>query len=79
MAWTPQLIMLFYEIKHGLNSSPVLTWIEPEKTTFLKIDLISEGMGWILMQPTTDKESHHASAVLKETGTCLFELSPYDA
>ena len=27
------------------------------------------------MQPTTDKKYLHASTVLKETGTCLFDFS----
>ena len=29
------------------------------------------------MQPATDKEYHHASTVLKDTNTCLFNLSPH--
>ena len=55
MAWNPQLITLFYELKHGVTSSPVLTRFDPDKPTFLKADWIPEGMVWIMIQPTTNK------------------------
>ena len=42
MAWTPQLITLFSELKHGVNSSSVLTRFDPDKPTFLKTDWSSE-------------------------------------
>ena len=75
MAWTPQF-MLFSELKHGVTSYPVLTRFDPDKPTFLNIDWISVLMSCIIMQPSTDKESHHASTVLKDTGTCFFNLLP---
>ena len=74
MACTPQLITLFSEIKHGVTSALILTQFEPNKPSLLKIDWSSEGMGWIMMQPTTDKKYQHASILLKDTGTCLFNL-----
>ena len=79
MAWTPQLITMFSELKYGMTSSPVLNRFEPDKPTFLHTDWIPEGMGWILIQTATDKESHHASTVLKENGTYFFDLSPHGA
>ena len=62
-----------------MTSSPVLTWFDPYQSTFLKTYWSSEGMVWILMQPNTDKEYHHASTFLKYTGTYLFDLSPHGA
>ena len=32
-------------------------------------------LDWIMMQQDTDREYHHASTLLKDTGTCLFNLS----
>ena len=32
-----------------------------------------------MIQPAIDKEYHHVSAVLKDSGTCLFNLSPHGA
>ena len=49
MECTPQLIIIFSEIKHGVISSQVLTQFEPDKSTFLNIDWSSQGIGWILM------------------------------
>ena len=77
MAQTPQLIMLFYELKHDVASFPVLTWFDADRPTFFNTDWSSEGMGWIMIQPATDKEYHHVSTVLKDAGTCLFNLSPH--
>ena len=76
MAWNPQRIMLFYELKHDVTSYPVLTWFDPDKPTILKTYWSSERMSWIIMQAATDKESQHASTVLKYTGTCLFDFHP---
>ena len=73
MTWTPQLITLFSELKHGVTSSPVLTQFDTDKPTFLNTQWGPEGMGCILMKTATDKESQHTSTVLKDTGTCLFE------
>ena len=61
MAWTPDLITLFEELKVTLNSSPVLARFDPEKPTFLKTDWSAEGMGRILMQPADDVESVQAT------------------
>ena len=45
MAWTPDLISLFEELKVIITSSPVLVGLALLKPTFLKIDLSAEGMG----------------------------------
>ena len=74
MAWTPQLIMLFSELKHSVTSSPFLTLFGPDKPTFLKTYWISDGMNCILVQPVTDKESHHTVILLKDIGNCLLKL-----
>ena len=75
LAWTPAIISLFEELKVGVTSSPILARFDPDKPTFLKTDWSAEGMGWILMQPADDAESQKASALLKKTGECLFDLS----
>ena len=79
MGWTPQLIRLFSELKHGVTSYPVLTCFESDKPNPLKTYWSSEGMGNILMQKYTDKEPQLASIILKDNGTCLFDLSPHSA
>ena len=75
----PTTYQFFSELKHDMTLFPVLTCFGPDKLTFIHTDWSSEGMGWILMQPTTDKEYQHSSTVLKYTGTRLFRLSPYGA
>ena len=75
MAWTADLIALFNELKKIITSSPVLARFDSSKPTFLKTDWSGEGMGWILMQPADDEESHRATAHLLETGECVFDLS----
>ena len=72
MAWTPDLISLFEELKVIITSYPVLVRFASLKPTFLKIDLSAEGMGWILMQPIDDIESTKA---LLKCGECTFDLS----
>ena len=57
MAWTPDLISLFEELRVTITSSPVLARFNPLKPTFIKTDWSAEGMGWILMQPADDIES----------------------
>ena len=75
MALTSQLITLISELQHGVTSSPVLTQFDYDKPTLLKTYFSSEVMGRNLTQPVTDKESHHASTLYKDTRTCLFDLS----
>ena len=79
MALTSQLITLISELQHGVTSSPVLTQFDYDKPTLLKTYFSSEVMGWNLTQPVTDKESHHASTVFKDTRNFLFDLSPHGA
>ena len=75
IAWTPELIELFNELKVDITSSPVLRRFDPSRPTFLKTDWSAEGMGWILMQPANDDDSRTAMETLKETGECLFNLT----
>ena len=75
----PTTYHAIFELKHGVTSYPVLNRFDTEKPTLLNTYWSSEGMGWILIQSATDKEYQHASKVLKDTGTCLFDLSPHGA
>ena len=50
MAWTPDFIKLFEELKVGINSSPILSRFDSQKPTLLKTYWSAEGMGWIPMQ-----------------------------
>ena len=79
MACTLGIIDLFHELKASINSSTVLYCFEPNKLTFLKTDWSAEGMVWILMQPTDDKESQKATTHLKNTVECLFDLYKHGA
>ena len=54
MAWPPDLIKLFEDMKKCITSMPILARFNPTKPVFLKIDWSVEGMDWILMQPTDD-------------------------
>ena len=38
MAWTPDLIKLFEDMKVSINSSPILAQYDSSKPTFLKTD-----------------------------------------
>ena len=73
MAWSPELIELFHELKVCITSSPVLRRYDPTEPVFLKTDWSAEGMGWILMQPASDEISQKAVQTLIETGECLFD------
>ena len=75
MAWIPELVTLFHEIKFGVTSSPVLTKFDPEKLTLLKTNCSTEGIGCILMQPDGDDKSQHAMRILRETDEFLFDRS----
>ena len=75
LAWLAELSSLFTDLKKSITSSPVLARFNPLKLTFLKTDWISEGMGWILIQPADDEESTKVATILKETGKCLFDLT----
>ena len=44
IAWTPDLVSLFEELKVTITSSPGLARFDPLKPTFLKIDWIAEGI-----------------------------------
>ena len=49
IAWTPEIVDLFRDAKVCITSSPILAWYNPGKLTFLKIEWITKGMGYILM------------------------------
>ena len=48
IAWYPNLLLLFQDIKYQVTSSPILVRYYPTKLTFLKTNWSAEGMGWIL-------------------------------
>ena len=75
MAYTQDLIKLFKELIICITSSPVLARFDADKPTFLKTDWSTEGIRWILMQPSDDAESITATKLLKTTGECKFDLS----
>ena len=66
-AWTDESSKFFTDLKKCISSSPVLARFEPSEITFLKTDWSSKGMGWILMQPTDDKEPVTANIHLLKT------------
>ena len=49
MAWSPDLIQLFEDMKECITPSPNMARFDPTKLVFLKTDWISEGVDWILM------------------------------
>ena len=49
MTWSPNLMLLYQDIKDQITSSPIFAWYDPAKPTFLKTDWSAEGMGWILI------------------------------
>ena len=56
MAWFPDLIQLFDDMKKCITLLPILERFDPTEPVFLKIDWSAEGMAWILMNPGDDKE-----------------------
>ena len=66
MAWSPDRIALFHDLKVTITSYPVLSCFEPEKPIFLKTDWSAEGMGWILMYTNDDEEYPKATTHLKK-------------
>ena len=77
MAWIPDIIALFLELRVSINFSLFLSLFDPKKWTSLKNDWIAEGVGWIMMQPSVDKESQTATVHIKNTRECLFGLSKH--
>ena len=75
LAWTPDLVALFVEMKHTVTSSPVLARYNPTLPTFIKTDWSALGMAWILMQPASDKVSLDAAKKMGTTNECLFDLT----
>ena len=62
-----------------ITSVPVLARFDTTRPTFLKTDWSSEGMGWILMQPSNENETQAASKQLLVSGEYLFDLSKQGA
>ena len=75
LAWSPQLIELFQDIKQMITSSPLLVSFNPAKPVFLKTDWSASGMAWILMQPDDSPASVAATKMLKGKGTNLFDAT----
>jgi len=75
IAWSPQLIELFQDIKRMITSSPLLVRFNPAKPFFLKTDWSASGMAWILMRPDDSPASIAATHLLKEHGTNLFDAT----
>ena len=75
MAWLPALIALFQYIKVCITSSPVLAWYELNKPIFLKTDWSDEGMGYILIQSSSDPKSIATTKLLRKTEECVFDTT----
>ena len=73
--WTPPLQAIFKNLQDAVTSSPLLGRYDATKPIFLKTDWSATGMGYIILQPDDDKESHVALKKLRETGECDFELT----
>ena len=73
MAWSLDLIEIFNDMKICITSSLVLARFDPSKLIFQETDWSMEGMGYILMQPTTDEVSTKAAILLHNGGPCLFD------
>ena len=79
MAWPPNLVELFRDIKLSITLSPVLARYDPGKPTFLKSNWSAEGMSYILMQPANDKALMEATVLLLKTGDCVLDTTKYGA
>ena len=55
MAWSPDLIKIFEDMKKCITSSPILARFDPTKPVFLKTDRSAEGLDLILMQASDDE------------------------
>ena len=75
MAWSPDLVQLFHDIKVMITSSPLLARFNTAKPVFLKTDWSAAGMAWILMQPDDSEASIAATKVLLETGINQFDVT----
>ena len=68
MAWTPDLVKLFEELKVRIASFPVLSMLDYQMRTFSRTNWSAEGVVWIPMQPANDIESTTATEHLLKTG-----------
>ena len=74
MAWSPDLIQLFEDTEKCITSSPIMECFYPSEPLFLKTYWSTEGMAWILIQPTDGKESNKSANKIIATGECNFDL-----
>jgi hypothetical protein len=79
VVWTPELRLLFDEVKTGVTSSPCLARYDRVKPISLKTDWSAEGFGSILMQPDDSPASIAATTRLLEDGICDFDVTMGDA
>ena len=75
MAWTPDLVQLFQDIKRMITSSPLLARFNTAKPVFLKTDWSASGMAWILMQPDDSEKSKAATTLLLTKGINQFDAT----
>ena len=75
MGCTPSTIQLFLDCKTKFITSPILIRYDSSKTTFLKIDWSTVGMGYVLMQPDEYPISLMAIKHLATTEDYLFDFS----
>ena len=75
MAWSPDLIELFQDIKRMITSLPLLARFNPAKPGFLKTDWSASGMAWILMQPDDSEKSKAATELSTTKGVNQFDAS----
>jgi hypothetical protein len=73
--WTPELHLLFNEVKVGITSSPCLACYDCAKPIFLKMDWSADGFGSILMQPEDSPGSVAAPTRLLEEEICNFDVA----
>ena len=74
MAWSPDLIQLFEDMKKCITSYTILARFHPIKPVFLKTDWSAEGITWILMHPDDDKESKKEEKKLVATSELYCDL-----
>ena len=74
IAWFPDLIQLFEDMKKCITYSPIMERFDPTKLVLLKTDWSTEVMAWILIQPADDEESNKSAKKLVATGEWYFYL-----
>jgi hypothetical protein len=75
VVWTPELCLLFDEVKTGVTYSPCLARYDCVKYIFLKTNWSAKGFGSILMLPGNSPASVAATTRLLEDGICNFDIT----